>query len=130
MKNVLRLVKCLQVPFHIGKCIRCMTAILSHKGEINQRTNTLQGDVEILMLRTVRISLCGRQYCSNASTEVAHFLSLPLCDFTIGLFWYTESGIRRKFFPGIVERLLPFMRFQEPFHPFHHMFEQAEINVV
>ena len=41
----------------------------------------------------------------------------------IGLFWYAESGIRRDFFTGIVERLLPFMRFQEPLHLFNHMFE-------
>jgi len=55
--------------------------------------------------------------------EIAHHLSLPLCDFSIGLFQYAESGVRRNFFPSIVERLLPFMLFQETFYPFHHMFE-------
>ena len=90
----------------------------------------VQEDVEIRMLRTVRISQCGHQYCSNVLTEVADSSSLPLCDFTKVLFQYTESGIRRKFFPGIVERLLPFVLLQEPFHSLHHMFEQAEINVV
>jgi len=61
-KNLLCLVKCLQVAFHVGKCIWCMTRILSHEREINQRPNTLQSALEIIILRTVRISQCGPQY--------------------------------------------------------------------
>ena len=59
-----------------------------------------------------------------------HFLTLPLCDFLIAFFWYSESGIGRNFVPGIVECLLSFVLFQEHFYPLHYMFEQAEVNVV
>src|SRR5205807_2913247 len=122
-KNVFSPVKCLQVVFQVGKCIGCMTAILGHEGKVNQRANTLQSPPEIMLLRTVRISQCGRQYGRNTAAEVAHFLSLPLCDFTIGLFRYAEPEIRWNFFPSIVERLLSFMLFEKPLYPFHHMFE-------
>jgi len=119
-----RLVKCQQIlPFHVGKSIWCMAAILGHEGEINQRTNIPQGNLKIVILRTVRISQGRRQYGRNTPPKVPHFLSLPLCDFSIGLFWYTELWIRRNFFPGIVECLLLFMPFQEPFYLLHHMFE-------
>jgi len=107
-----------------------MAAILGHEGEINQSTNTLQGNVKIMMLRTVRISQVRRQYGRNTPPKVADFLSLPLCDFSIGIFAYTESRKRRNFFAGIVECLLQFMLFQEPFYPLTHMFESAEVNVV
>ena len=64
-----------------------------------------------MLLRTVWISQCGCQYGWNTVAEVAHFLFLPLCDFTIGLFWYAEPGIRWNFFPSIVEYLLSFILF-------------------
>jgi len=122
-KNVLCPVECLQVALHVGKCVGCMTAIWSHESEVHQCANTVESALEILILRTVRVSQCGRQYGCNTRAEIAHLLSLPLCDFAIGLFRYAESGVRRNFFPSIVARLLPFMLFQETFHPFHHMFE-------
>jgi len=100
-----------------------MTAILSHESEVHQRANTLQSSLEILKLRTVQISQYGRQYGCNTRAEIAHPLSLPLCDFAIGVFWYAESEVRRNFISSIVECLLPFMPFQGSFHPFHHMFE-------
>jgi len=85
-KNVLCPVKCLQVAFYVGKCIWCMTPILSHEREINQRANTLQSALEIMILRSTRISQCGRQHVCNTRAEVAHLLSLPLRAFAIGLF--------------------------------------------
>jgi len=59
----------------------------------------------------------------NTLAKVASFLSLLLSDFSIGLFWYTESRMRRNFFSGIVECLLLFMLFREPFYALYHMFE-------
>jgi len=100
-----------------------MTPILSHEREINQHANTLQSALEIMILRTVWISQSGRQYGRNRMAEIEDLLSLLLCDFAIGLFPYAESGVRRNVFPSIVERLLTFMLFQEPFHALHHMFE-------
>jgi len=107
-----------------------MTAILSHESEVHQCTNTLQSALEILILKTLRISQCGRQYGQNTTAGIAHLLSLLLCDFPLGLFRYAESGVRRNFFPSIFERLLPFMPFQESFYTFHHMFEEAKVDVV
>jgi len=104
-KNVLCPVECLQVAFHVGKCVWCMTAILSHESEVYQHGNTLQSALDILILRTVRISQSGRQYCSNTTAAIALLLSLAFCDFAKGLFWYGESGVRRNFFPSIVECL-------------------------
>src|SRR5437868_1099496 len=75
-----------------------MAAILSHEREINQSANTLQGTLKIVMLRTVRLSQCGCQYGRNTAAEIAHFLSLPLCEFAIALFWDTKSRIRWNFF--------------------------------
>jgi len=69
-----------------------MAAVLDHEREVNQPANTLQSALEIVILRTVAILQSGRQYGRNTAAEVAHFLSLPLCNFTIGLFWYAESG--------------------------------------
>jgi len=100
-----------------------MTVVLGHESEVNQHANTLQSTLEIVILRTVWISQCRRQNGRNKAAEVAHFLSLPLCNFMIGLFWYAESGTRRNFFPGISERLLRFLLLQEPLLLFHHMFE-------
>jgi len=122
-KNVLCPVQCLEVAFHVGKCVWDMTEILSHESEVHQYANTLQSAPEILIVRTVRISQCGCQYGLNTTAEIAHLLSLPLCDFAIVLFRYVESGVRNNFFPSIVKRLLVFMLFQESFHTFHHMFE-------
>src|SRR5437588_9507781 len=99
-----------------------MTSILEHERKVNQRANTLQSPPEIMLLRTVRISQCGRQYGRNTSAKVAYFLSLPLCDFTIRFFWYVEPKIRWNFFPSIVERLLSFMLFEKPLYPYHHIF--------
>jgi len=74
VKNVLCLEKCLQVAFHVGKCVWCMTPIFSHEREINQRANTLQIALEIMILITVRISQCGCQYGRNTMAEIAHLL--------------------------------------------------------
>jgi len=112
-KNIFGPVKCLQIPFPVAKCILCMTAVLGHQREDNQDANTFQSALEIVILTTVRISQCGRQYGLNTVTEVEHFLSLPLCNSRIGLFWYAEPGIRQTFFPGSIERLLPFMLLSE-----------------
>jgi len=62
--------------------------------------------------------------------EVENFLTLLLCDFPIGRFWYAESGIGGNFLPGIIECLLPLVPFQEPVYLLHHMFELAVVNVV
>jgi hypothetical protein len=53
-----------------------------------------------------------------------------LRDFPIGFLWYAESGIRGKCFPDVIECLLPFVLFQEPLYPFHHMFKEAEVDVM
>ena len=121
--NVLCLVEYLQVAFHVGKCVWSMTAILSHESEVHQCANTLQRAVEILIVRPVQISESGRQYGCNTTAGIAHLLSLPFCDFAIGLFRFAESRVTSNFFPSIVERLLLFMLFQESFHTFNHMFE-------
>jgi len=122
-KNDLGLVKCLQIPFHVDKCIWSMAAVFGHGREVNECANTLPSTVEIVILRTVRISQCGRQSSPNTGAEVAHFLPRLLSNFTIRLFWYAESGIVQKIFPGIVDCLLPVIVFQQPLHPFHPMFE-------
>ena len=44
-----------------------MTPILSHEREINQRPNTLQSALDIMIRRTVQISQCGRQYGWNTT---------------------------------------------------------------
>jgi len=121
--NALCPVKCLQIHLHVDKCIWCIAAVLGHEEEVNQDGDTVQSTLEIVIMGNVWCLECGPQYGRNTWAEVAHLLSLPLCNFTIGLFWYAKSRIRRICFPGIVVRLLPFMRFPEPHHLFHHMFE-------
>jgi len=71
-------VKCLQIPFHVDKCIWCMTVVLGHEGDVNQWANTLQSALEIVILRTVRISQCRRQYGRNIVGEVVYFLFLAI----------------------------------------------------
>jgi len=77
-KNVLGPVKCLQIPFHLDKCIWCMTAVLGHKREVNQGGNRLRKGLEVVIQKTVQISQYGRQYSRNTGAQVLHFLSLPL----------------------------------------------------
>ena len=122
-KNVLGLVECLQVAFHVGKGIWCMTAILSQETGISSCANTFQRALEIFIPRKVRISERGCQYSSNTTAESVDLLSLPLSDFAKALFQYTESGVKRNFFPRIIELLLSFMLFQESLHQFQHRFE-------
>jgi len=122
-KNILCVVECLQVAFRVGKCIWCMTAILSQQREISPFANTFQRALEIMILSKVRISECGRNYSSNTMAESVDLLFLPLSDFAIGLFQYTEPGVKRNFFPSIVEFLLSFMLFQEFCHQLHYRFE-------
>jgi len=97
--NILVPLTSVQIPFQVDKYMWFKTAILGHEREVNQFTNTLQTAGAIVILRTL---LSGR----NTVAEVAHVRSLPLCNFTLPVFWYTEFGKRLNFFPGIVEHLL------------------------
>jgi hypothetical protein len=45
-KDILLPMECLEILFHVGECLQCMTPILAHQTEINQRTNTFQGAFE------------------------------------------------------------------------------------
>ena len=52
-----------------------MTTRLSYIGEIEQRTNTLQGTIEIKMLGTLLIVQYISQYGENASTRLYFFFT-------------------------------------------------------
>ena len=54
-ENVLGTLQCLQIPFHVDKCIWFMAAVMGHGREVNQRANTSQRAIEIVILRAVQM---------------------------------------------------------------------------
>jgi len=60
-KDILHLVKCVPIVFHIGDCFRCVASVLRHHIEIDQRPDASESTLERYQLGTRRLTQCHSQ---------------------------------------------------------------------